>query len=169
MPQPNDLSRSLVALDQNSTIIAVVEMSQSSWLVGGVVPSIERQPCITELDAPDRSQITAPQHAHRTVTGIRHKYTIRRGEISNALRLAQTGDSTQYLARCQIDHTQAVVAELRYKKPLPLHIDAEVIDAAAHLAKRYFRLEYQRRARLRTCRGGPEEARDQKDRPPQHA
>ena len=36
MPQPNDLSRSLVALDQNSTIIAVVEMSQSSWLVGGM-------------------------------------------------------------------------------------------------------------------------------------
>ena len=33
MPQPNDLSRSLVALDHNSTIIAVVEMSQSSWLV----------------------------------------------------------------------------------------------------------------------------------------
>src|SRR5271166_4562362 len=45
MPQPNDLSRSLVALDQDSTIIAVVEMSQSSWLVGGVLPGIERQPC----------------------------------------------------------------------------------------------------------------------------
>jgi transposase len=44
MPQPNDLSRSLVALDQDSTIIAVVEMSQSSWLVGGVLPGIERQP-----------------------------------------------------------------------------------------------------------------------------
>ena len=44
MPQPNDLSRSLVALDHNSTIIAVVEMSQSSWLVGGVLPGIERQP-----------------------------------------------------------------------------------------------------------------------------
>jgi len=40
MPQPNDLSRSLVALDQDSTIIAVVELSQSSWLVGGVVPGI---------------------------------------------------------------------------------------------------------------------------------
>ena len=26
MPQPNDLSRSLVALDQDSTIIAVVEL-----------------------------------------------------------------------------------------------------------------------------------------------
>src|SRR6516225_3086569 len=44
MPQSNDLSRSLVALDQNSTIIAVVELSQSSWLVGGVLPGIERQP-----------------------------------------------------------------------------------------------------------------------------
>src|SRR6059058_2036811 len=45
MPQPNDLSRSLVALDQNSTIIAVVELSQSSWLVAGVLPGVERQPC----------------------------------------------------------------------------------------------------------------------------
>jgi hypothetical protein len=44
MPQLNDLSRSLAALDQNSTIIAVVELSHSSWLVGGVVPGIERQP-----------------------------------------------------------------------------------------------------------------------------
>jgi hypothetical protein len=33
MPQSNDLSKSLVALDHSSTIIAVVEMSQSSWLV----------------------------------------------------------------------------------------------------------------------------------------
>ena len=41
MPQPNDLSRSLVALDQDSTIIAVVEMSQSSWLVGGVSTGVE--------------------------------------------------------------------------------------------------------------------------------
>jgi transposase len=44
MPQPNDLSRSLVGLDQDSTIIAVIEMSQSSWLVAGVLPGIERQP-----------------------------------------------------------------------------------------------------------------------------
>src|SRR3984893_11386483 len=44
MPQPNDLSRSLVALDQDSTIIAVVEMSQSSRLVAGMLPGIERQP-----------------------------------------------------------------------------------------------------------------------------
>src|SRR5205807_322419 len=31
MPQPNDLSRSLAAVDQDSTLIAVIEMSQSTW------------------------------------------------------------------------------------------------------------------------------------------
>jgi transposase len=40
----NDLSRSLVPLDVDTTLIAVVEMSQSSWLVGGIVPGVERQP-----------------------------------------------------------------------------------------------------------------------------
>ena len=54
MPQPNDLSRSLVALDQDSTIIAVVEMSQSSWLVGGVLPGIERQPRKKLEPSPER-------------------------------------------------------------------------------------------------------------------
>ena len=54
MPQPNDLSRSLVALDQDSTIIAVVEMSQASWLVGGVLPGIERQPRKKLEPSPER-------------------------------------------------------------------------------------------------------------------
>jgi transposase len=44
MPRPNDLSRSLAALEQDTTLIAVIEMSQSSWLVAGVVPGLERQP-----------------------------------------------------------------------------------------------------------------------------
>ena len=45
MPQPkDDLSRSLVALDQHSSLIAVVELSLSTWLVDGMVPGIERDP-----------------------------------------------------------------------------------------------------------------------------
>src|SRR5881275_2447788 len=44
MPQPNDMSRSLITLEQDSTLIAVIEMGQSSWLVAGIVPGIERQP-----------------------------------------------------------------------------------------------------------------------------
>jgi hypothetical protein len=40
----NDLSRCLDPLDMDATLIAVIEMSQSSWLVAGIVPGVERQP-----------------------------------------------------------------------------------------------------------------------------
>ena len=39
-----DLSRCPVALDEDSTLIAVIEMSQPSWLVAGLVPGVERRP-----------------------------------------------------------------------------------------------------------------------------
>jgi transposase len=42
--QRNDLSRSLVAFDQNSTVVAVVELSLKSWLVAGIVPGVKREP-----------------------------------------------------------------------------------------------------------------------------
>ncbi len=44
MVNHNDLSRSLVAFEQDNTIIAVIEMSLNSWLVAGIVPGIERHP-----------------------------------------------------------------------------------------------------------------------------
>ena len=44
MPRPDDLSRSLVPLQQDSTLIAVVELSRSSWLVAGIVPGLARHP-----------------------------------------------------------------------------------------------------------------------------
>lgn len=36
--------KGLTSLEQDSTIIAVIEMSQSSWLVAGIIPGIERHP-----------------------------------------------------------------------------------------------------------------------------
>jgi len=44
MPQPNDLGRSLVALDQDSTLVAVIEMGQASWLIAAIVPGLNRHP-----------------------------------------------------------------------------------------------------------------------------
>jgi transposase len=44
MQQPNDLSRSLAAFNPETTLVAVVEMSQSSWLIAGIVPGLERHP-----------------------------------------------------------------------------------------------------------------------------
>src|SRR5246500_4025643 len=40
----NDFSRCLDPLDMDATLIAVIEMSQSSWLVAGIVPGVEREP-----------------------------------------------------------------------------------------------------------------------------
>ena len=44
MFQPFDASKSLTAFEQDGTVIAVIEMSQSKWFVAAVVPGIERQP-----------------------------------------------------------------------------------------------------------------------------
>ena len=44
MPRPNDSHRSLLPLEQESSLIAVVELSRSSWLVAGIVPGIGRHP-----------------------------------------------------------------------------------------------------------------------------
>ena len=43
MPQSNDLSRSLAALDQESTLVVVTEMGQSS-LLRAMIPGAARQP-----------------------------------------------------------------------------------------------------------------------------
>ena len=45
-----DARRSLTVLEQDSTIIAVIEMSQSKWVVAGLVPGVEREP-LKKLDA----------------------------------------------------------------------------------------------------------------------
>ena len=60
MPKLNDLSRSLVTLEQDATLIAVIEMGQSSWLVAGIVPGVERQP-LKKL-AVDESALQATRH-----------------------------------------------------------------------------------------------------------
>jgi hypothetical protein len=44
IPKFDDLSRSLVTLDQDSTLIAVIELSRLSWLVGGIIPGVDREP-----------------------------------------------------------------------------------------------------------------------------
>src|SRR6185369_5357402 len=42
MSKPDDLSKPLVALDHDSTLVCVIEMSGSSWLVAATVPGIDR-------------------------------------------------------------------------------------------------------------------------------
>ena len=44
MQKLNDLSRCLTSLQPDGTLIAVIEMGLSSWLVAGIVPALEGQP-----------------------------------------------------------------------------------------------------------------------------
>src|SRR5262249_62208366 len=97
MPQPNDLSRSLVALDHNSTIIAVVELSQSSWLVGGVLPGIERQPRKKLEPNPERLLVLLHRwrdeavRAGPTITRVALAFEAGRGRFWLAPRAAGRG------------------------------------------------------------------------------
>src|SRR5258708_15841168 len=54
MQKLNDLSRSLTPLKPDGTLIAVIEMSLSSWLAAGIVPGIERQP-LKKLDVDENA------------------------------------------------------------------------------------------------------------------
>lgn len=70
MPQqrkPNDLSRSLIALDMDTTLIAVVELSLSSWLVVGIVPGVERQP-LKKLKTDENALLALLMSARRDFT-----------------------------------------------------------------------------------------------------
>jgi transposase len=51
--QRNDLSRSLVAFEQNSTLVAVIELSLKTWLVAALVPGLARQPLKKQGADPD--------------------------------------------------------------------------------------------------------------------
>src|SRR3954463_6098079 len=63
MPQRNDLSRSLVPFQQDGTLVAVVELSRSSWLVAGLVPGIGRHP-LKKLE-PDEDALLRLLHRWR--------------------------------------------------------------------------------------------------------
>ena len=69
MQKLNDLSRSLTALEPDGTLIAVIEMSLSSWLVAGIVPGVERQP-LKKL-AVDESALQSPSRPAVTASGWR--------------------------------------------------------------------------------------------------
>ena len=40
----DDLSKCAVPFKQDTTLVVVIELSQASWLVAGIVPGVERQP-----------------------------------------------------------------------------------------------------------------------------
>ena len=91
MIQVDDLSRSLIAFEQISTLVIVVELSQSSWLAAGVVPGIERRP-LKKLD-PD------PTALLHLVEGWRDRATKAGRAITRTVLAFESGRDGFWLAR----------------------------------------------------------------------
>ena len=130
MPQPNDLSRSLVVLDQHSTIIAVVELSQSSWLVGGMLPGIERQPRKKLEPRPER--LLAVLHrwrdeavkAGRTITRIALAFEAGRDGFWLARWLAARGVEPHVI------HPSSVAVSREHRRAKTDRLDTELLKRA---------------------------------------
>jgi len=127
MPQPNDLSRSLVALDQNSTIIAVIELSQSGWLVAGMLPGIERQPRKKLEPSPER--LLALLHrwqaeavrAGRTITRIAVAFEAGRDGFWLARWLAARG------IEAHVIHASSVAVSREHRRAKTDRLDTELL------------------------------------------
>ena len=96
MPHVNDSSRSLVTFEQDATLVAVIEMSQSSWLVAGTVPGIERQP--RKKIIPDETTLLRLLHRWRD-EAIQKGRTITRVAVAY-----EAGRDGFWLARWLIGH-----------------------------------------------------------------
>jgi transposase len=67
MRPSDDLSRSLASFTYDATAIAVVELSQKTWLVGGIIPGINRHP--EKKIAPDEQALLRLLHRWRDEAG----------------------------------------------------------------------------------------------------
>src|SRR5437588_2210746 len=127
-PAPGQaLSRSLVALDQNSTIIAVVELSQSTWLVAGMLPGIERQPRKKLEPSPER--LLALLHrwrdeavrAGRTITRIALAFEAGRDGFWLARWLAARG------IEAHVIHASSVAVSREHRRAKTDRLDTELL------------------------------------------
>jgi transposase len=130
MPKLNDLSRSLIALEQDATLIAVIEMGQSSWLVSGIVPGIERNP-LKKL-APDRDGLLQILHRWRN-EAVQTGCTIKRIAVAY-----EAGRDGFWLARwlrahgieAYVIHPSSVPVSREHRRAKTDRLDTELLKRA---------------------------------------
>jgi len=117
-------------LDQDSTLIAVVEMSQSTWLVGGVLPGIERQPRKKLEPSPER------------LLGVLHRWRDEAVRIGcNVTRIAlafEAGRDGFWLARwlmargveAHVIHPSSVAVSREHRRAKTDRLDTELLKRA---------------------------------------
>jgi transposase len=130
MAKQNDLSRSLVTLEQDATVIAVIEIGQSSWLVAGIVPGLERNP-LKKL-SPDPDGLLQLLHRWR-------KEAARAGRTIKRIAVAfEAGRDGFWLARwlrareieAYVIHPSSVPVSREHRRAKTDRLDTELLKRA---------------------------------------
>jgi transposase len=127
MAQADDLSRSLTAFEQSDTLVAVLEMSQSSWLAAGVVPGVERRP-LKKLD-PD------PAALLRLLERWRDQAAKAGREVARVVLAFEAGRDGFWLARwlrargieAHVVHSTSVAVSREHRRAKTDRLDTEML------------------------------------------
>jgi transposase len=127
MSQANDLSRSLIPFEQATTLVAVIELSLSSWLICGTIPGVERQPL--KKIVPDGTELL------RVLDRWRDEAT-RNGRIIARITVAfEAGRDGSWLARwlsshgieVHIIHSNSVAVSREHKRAKTDRLDTAML------------------------------------------
>jgi transposase len=130
MPQANDLSRCLATLEQGTTLIAVIELSQASWLVAGMVPGVERQP-VKKIEADEAALL-------RLLGRWRDEATRAGGRIRRVCVAFEAGRDGFWLARwlrtrgieAHVIHPSSVAVPREHRRAKTDRLDTELLKRA---------------------------------------
>jgi transposase len=125
-----DPSRSLTALEQERTIIAVIEMSQTKWLVAAVVPGVERQP-LKKLDADKEALLKLLQRWRNEANRAGH-------EIKRIVIAYEAGRDGFWLARwllrrdveTYVIHPTSIAVSREHRRAKTDRLDTELLMRA---------------------------------------
>jgi transposase len=130
MSQPRDSKKSVAALEQDNTVIAVIEMSQASWLVAGMVPGLERQP-LKKLGSDEQALFQLLQrwrneavHAGRTIKRLVVAYEAGRDGFWLA-RWLRARDIEAYVI-----HPNSVAVSREHRRAKTDRLDTELLKRA---------------------------------------
>src|SRR4051794_15701291 len=130
MPQRDDLSRSLTAFQQDSTLVAVVELSRSSWLVAGIVPGIGRHP-LKKLASDEEALLRLLQRwrdeaagAGRTITRLAVAFEAGRDGFWLARWLRARG------VEAHVIHPTSVAVSREHRRAKTDRLDTELLKRA---------------------------------------
>jgi transposase len=130
MSHVDDLSRSLAAFDQDSTLIAVIEMRLKSWLVAAIVPDVSRAP----LKKLETDEVAVLRQLHRW----RDEATKAGRHITRVVVAFEAGRDGFWLARwlrshgieTYVIHAASVAVSREHRRAKTDRLDTEMLKRA---------------------------------------